>query len=293
METKGSIQQSRANASASSSPRAPSPKRRRLGLGCLGLALGIAVVYYVAQALWRTPVFENMGVAAHRGGPKYAPENTLAAFRTAISQGAEAFEFDVQMSRDGALVVIHDETVDRTTNGTGAVRDLTLAQLRSLDAGDGEIIPTFDEVLQLAKAAGLTIYPEAKSAHLYPGLEQKMVQALQTADYIDHTIVVDFEPDSLERLHALDPALRLCALYGTGAFNVDAPAGNAQFICPEAEMVLLDPAMIRRAHAEGRPVIVWFLALENPFMIRTLRFFGADGFIVNDPVSALKVLPQP
>lgn len=293
MEAKGSIQESPADASPQIPPRTQRSKKSRLGLGCIGLALGVALVYYGAQALLRTPPMTNMGVAAHRGGPRYAPENTLAAFRNAIGRGANALEFDVQMSRDGALVVIHDETVDRTTNGTGAVRDLTLAQLRSLDAGNGEIIPTFEEALQLAKAAGITIYPEAKSAHLYPGIEARMVQALQAAGYIDHTIVVDFEADSLERLHGLDPSLRLCALYGTGAFDVGAPAGNAQFICPEAEMVLLDPAMIRRAHAQGRPVIVWFLALENPFMIRALRFFGADGFIVNDPVSALQVLPQP
>ncbi len=270
-----------------------SSANRRVGLGCLGLALAALLVYYGWETMQRTSPSNSVLVFAHRGGPKYAPENTLAAFRTAISQGANGLEFDVQMSQDGALVVIHDETVDRTTNGTGAVRDLTLAQLRSFDAGNGQLIPTFEEVLQLARTSGTTILPEAKSPHLYPGLEQKMVQALEAADYVDHTIVVDFEADSLETFHRLSPNLRLCALYGTGQFDVSSPAGGAQFVCPEAEMVLLKPALIREAHSQGRKVFVWFLALENPFMIRIMRFFGADGFISNDPVAALATLAHP
>ncbi len=262
----------------------------RGALRYIAVALGLALVYYAAQALLRTPPAGSPLVFAHRGGPRHAPENTLSAFRTAIADGADGLEFDVQMSRDGALVVIHDETVDRTTNGTGAVRDLTLAELRSLDAGAGERIPTFEEVVQQAQASGVTILPEAKSAHLYPGVEGKMVAALQAAGYIDHTIVVDFERDSLERFHRLDPGLRLCALYGTGQFDVSAPAGEAGLVCPEAEMVLLDPAIIREAHLEGRQVFVWFLALENPLAIRAMRFFGADGFIANDPAAAMAAL---
>ncbi len=273
-----------------------STRRTRIRWGCLlflVLLAGITLAYYAVEAALRGPSLSPIEIIAHRGGPKYAPENTLAAFRNAIRQGVDGLEFDVQMSQDGALVVIHDETVDRTTNGTGAVRDLTLAQLRSLDAGNGEKIPTLDEVLQLAKANGMMILPEAKSAHLYPGIEAKLVQALQAAEYVDHTIVVDFEPDSLERLHNLEPGLRLCALYGTWQFDVGGPAGETQFICPEAEMVLLDPAMVREAHDSGRQVFVWFLALENPFVVRTLRYFGADGLIVNDPATAMRTLWMP
>ncbi len=261
--------------------------------GCLGFAWSIfvlIVVFYAAQAISRTPGQASPLIFAHRGGPKYASENTLAAFSNALDQGADGIEFDVQMSRDGALVVIHDETVDRTTNGTGAVRDLTLAQLESLDAGNGEHIPTFEQVVGLAKARGATILPEAKSAHLYPGLEARMLASLQAANYVDHTIVEAFERDSLDRFRRLDPDLRICALYGTWQFDVTAPAGQAQYICPEAEMVLLFPGMILEAHTDGRRVIVWFLALENPFMIRTMRYFGADGFIANDPPAALTAL---
>lgn len=267
---------------------------RRGALGCAAVMLVVGLAYYGVQAALRNaPLRAEPMIIAHRGGPRYGPENTLAAFRTAIAQGAEGLEFDVQMSRDGALVVLHDETVDRTTNGKGAVGDLTLEQLRSLDAGGGQQIPTIDEVIQLAKASGVTILPEVKSAHVYPGIEAKIVAALQAANYVDHAIVLSFEDDSLEKLDGLDPNLRLCALYGSGEFNVDTPPGGAQLVCPEAEMILLDPGIIRRAHGEGRQVLVWFLAFDNPVVIRAVRFFGADGVISNDPAAAMRALRGP
>src|SRR5512137_114803 len=109
-------------------------------------------------------------IIAHRGGPAYAPENTLAAFRHAITLGVDWLELDVHLSRDGEVVVIHDETVNRTTNGVGRVADLSLAELRALDAGagGGERVPAFTEVLTLAKEAGVGLLVELKSPHLYP-----------------------------------------------------------------------------------------------------------------------------
>lgn len=266
------------------------PATRNNSLGrplwsCLAILIAIPLIYYCVQALLRTPSLVALQVFAHRGGLAHAPENTLAAFRNAISQGADWLEFDVQMTKDGELVVIHDETVDRTTNGTGVVRDMTLQQIRSLDAGQGEKVPTFAEVLELAKTSGVRIFPETKSAHLYPGVEEKLLQALRQADYLDRTVIQSFEPASLETLHRFAPQAKLCALYGLWQFNVAQPPGDAQYVCPMAEMVLLYPAMVRQAHEEGRQVIVYFGVLENPFGISSMRFFGVDGMIVNDPLA--------
>jgi glycerophosphoryl diester phosphodiesterase len=222
---------------------------------------------------------------AHRGGPKYAPENTLTAFQNAVAQAVDWLEFDVQMTQDGVLVIIHDETVDRTTDGIGAVRDLTFAHIRTLDAGNGEKVPTFKEVVELAKANGLKILPETKSAHLYPGIEENMLQVLEEADYLDQTIIQSFEADSLDTLHRLNPNAKLCALYGLGQFSVSAPPGDAQFVCPMAEMVLLNPGIIRQAHGEGRQVFIWFGLLENPFLFKVMRFLGAEGLMSNDPIA--------
>src|SRR5438105_2353760 len=89
-------------------------------------------------------------VVGHRGAMGYCPENTMASFERALALGADWIELDVHLSRDGELIVIHDETLDRTTNGHGLVRDHTLAELKQLDAGDGQQIPTLDEVLTWA-----------------------------------------------------------------------------------------------------------------------------------------------
>ena len=241
--------------------------------GCLVILVLVPLIYYCVQALLRTPSQASLQNIAHRGGLSYEPENTLAAFRNGINQGADWLEFDVQMTKDGALVVLHDETVDRTTDGTGAVHDMTLKQIRALDAGKGEKIPTFEEVIELAKVNGVKILPETKSAHLYPGVEDKLLQTLEQANYLDQTVIQSFEADSLEKLHRLNPQAKLCALYGLWQFDVSSPPGESQYVCPMAEMVLLNPAMIRQAHQEGRQVFIWFGALENPFGLGAMRFF--------------------
>jgi len=259
--------------------------RQRAG-GCLAILVLVLLVYYSVHVLMRTPALTALQIIAHRGGSTDAPENTLAAFQNAIALGVDWLEFDVQMTKDGALVVIHDETVDRTTNGTGAVRDLTLEDIRSFDAGQGEKIPTFEEVLQLAKTSGVKILPETKSAELYPGIEEKLLQQLEQADYLDQTVIQSFNADSLERLHRLNPQANLCALYGLWKLSISSPPADAQYVCPMAEMVLLNPGIIRQAHHEGRQVFIWFGVIENPFGLSFMRFFGADGLIVNDPASA-------
>ena len=88
---------------------------------------------------------------AHRGASAYEPENTLRSFRRALDMGADLIEFDIRMSSDGHLIVIHDKKVDRTTDGTGLVREMTLGQLKKLDAGKGEKIPTLEEVIDFGK----------------------------------------------------------------------------------------------------------------------------------------------
>ena len=257
---------------------------RRKSCGCVLILLAIPLAYYLLQILLRTPPLTPPQVIAHRGGPAFAPENTIAAFENAIAQGVDWLELDVQMTQDGELVVIHDETVDRTTNGTGPVAGLTLEQIRLLDAGQGEQVPTFKEVVELAKASGVKILPETKSAHLYPGVEEKMLQVLEQTGYQDQTAVQSFEAGSLEILQGLDPDLRRCALSGLWKLSLSNPPGDSQLACPMAEMVLLNPLMVRQAHAAGRQVFVYFGMFENPFMFKAMRFFGVDGLMSDDPL---------
>ncbi len=266
-------------------------QHRRGGGGCLWAFLLLPLVYYGLYFLKRDPLPLQPEVIAHRGGPATAPENTRAAFRNAIELGVDRLELDVHMTKGGGLVVIHDETIDRTTNGTGRVADMTLADLRALDAGSGEKIPTFKEVIDLAQKAGVALLPEIKSSHLYPDIEEKVLQTLAKADYGEYTIIQSFDPQSIEKLRALNPQANLCQLYGQGVLSVSGPQpGHADRVCLMAEMVVLNPWLIKKNHQEGRQVFVWFGAIEHPLVMRFILALGADGLIVDDPAALLQIL---
>ncbi len=252
----------------------------------LGLGSAFAAAYYLAHYARRTPTRFTPRVIAHRGGPRYAPENTLAAFAHACAVGAEMLECDVHLTRDGEVVVIHDETLERTTNGAGWVMDHTLAELRTLDAGNGERIPTLAELVALARQSQVELLIELKSPHLYPGIEFKVLTELEDLGYLEHSVLQSFDWDSLRRLRQLKPSARLGALYDQGQLDVSWPPADAEFICPMAEMVLLNPGMVRTAHSEGRGVYVWFGQIEAPWVYQFLRAFGVDGIIADDPVAA-------
>lgn len=148
---------------------------------------------------------------AHRGASALYPENTLLAYRRAVEQGVDALEVDVQRTADDALVIMHDETLDRTTNGAGRVRQHRLAEVRRLDAGQGERVPTLGEVIQLARSAGVRLCVEIKGDGETEELAiaEAVVAALERADFLDRVIVTSFSPAALLRSKALQPRLAL------------------------------------------------------------------------------------
>ena len=269
-----------------------SPKRwTRRGGGCLLLLILIPLIYYGLYFVLRGQLSSDPQLIAHRGGPAYEPENTLSAFRNAIEVGADWIEMDIQRTQDGVLVVIHDETVDRTTDGTGKVEHLTLEQIRTLDAGNGEQVPTFEEVIALAREARVGLLTEAKSAYLYPGIEAEMVEALIEAGYVQETVIQSFEPGALETIQRINPDIQVCPLYGLWVLDLSDPRpSEANTLCPMAEMVILNPWMIRQARAEEREVFVWFGVIEHPVVMRFILALGADGLMVDDPVALAEVL---
>jgi len=143
-------------------------------------------------------------VIAHRGASGHAPENTLAAFKRALTLGATFIETDLQLSRDSRFVAIHDDTVNRTTNGQGKVHDLSLADLRRLDAGSwfgseftGERIPTLEEILEFSRKHDVVFYLELKPSGSWGG-EHALVGALRSSGEIARTIVISFDAGILE-----------------------------------------------------------------------------------------------
>lgn len=160
-------------------------------------------------------------IYGHRGASAYAPENTLEAFQLAMKMGADGFELDVHMSRDGHLVVIHDETVDRTTDGSGFVRDLTLQQLKALDACNGMTdyqgakIPTLEEVFDLIRDTGHIVNVEVKTDEcFYPGIEEKCLELAARMGVEHRVIYSSFNHFTLMKLRQLKPDVRLGMLFG-------------------------------------------------------------------------------
>jgi len=224
---------------------------------------------------------------AHRGGAADAPENTLVAFRGAAAAGIGTWELDVQLTTDGALVVFHDETLDRTTDGTGPLAGHSLAALQALDAGAwfgpgwaGERIPTLDAVIALARSqvdGGARLLIEIKSPHLYPGIERRLLAVLATEAYADRVLIMSFDSDSLARVRALDPTLPLCHLTGDKPRFPRHPAADAEVLGPPWQLLALNPGIIFAAHRAGRQVYTW--TVNSRLAAAWLRVCGLDGLI--------------
>jgi len=164
-------------------------------------------------------------VAAHRGGAALWPENSLLAFRQALALGVDALEFDLHMTADGEVIVLHDPTLDRTSTARGPVRDLRLAALASvrLLTRDGAVtdehVPTFAEVLDLVAPTSVELLPEIKidaKGQRYDGIEEKVLALLQARGLIARATVQAFQPGTIRRLRELEPKARTMFLVARG-----------------------------------------------------------------------------
>lgn len=227
---------------------------------------------------------------AHRGSSGAAPENTLAAFELAVRQGAQGVELDVQRSADGTLVVIHDETVDRTTSGSGRVVDLTADRLQTLG------IPTLAEVLDLLAPTDLRVNVELKNGvEPYPGLETD-VEAVTAgsrlaADAPERVLYSSFNHRSLARLAALGSRVPRGVLHVEAMVRPweYAASFGAQALHPMALTVLAEE--VARAHEAGMAVHAW--TVDDPAAVRQLAAAGVDAVITNVPDQALAALTAP
>ena len=164
-----------------------------------------------------------MLIFGHRGARGYAPENTMASFQTALDMGVDGIELDVQMTKDGRVIVCHDHSIDRTSNGTGWIIEHTRDELRELDFGSwfstkftGEKIPTLREVLQWAASTRLIVNIEIKNGPvIYENIEEKVCALIRECRMADRVIVSSFYHPSLVRMKQLDPMLKTGLLYAS------------------------------------------------------------------------------
>lgn len=226
-------------------------------------------------------------VIAHRGASGHAPENTLAAFRRAAALGAQFIETDVHLTRDAHLVLIHDHTLERTTNGRGEIRLHTLAELRALDAGAwfgaafaGERIPTLEEALEFGRQADVLFYLELKADAIW-GAEHALANALRRSGEAARTVVLSFLDHSLAAMNRLEPACLTGYLFdrwSDDAIDRALHAGARQ-LAPREESVT--PERVERAHHAGLPVVAW--TVNEPARMRALVAAGVDGIMTDFP----------
>jgi glycerophosphoryl diester phosphodiesterase len=210
----------------------------------------------------------------HRGAASLAPENTLASFRKAWENGAEMVELDVQRTKDGHLVVIHDDSVDRTTDGKGIVKDMTLGELKALDAGSwfsyefrGEKIPTLEEVLDWSRGK-IRIDMEIKNSKQYPGIEKQITELIEKKGMEKEVIVTSFDPDCIKKMEKLSNEI------GSGVLLAPAPLLGAPI-------------------GAGLGLAVGILSCVNPLITAGLTALGGlAGLLISRDMSANYVIGE-
>jgi glycerophosphoryl diester phosphodiesterase len=235
-------------------------------------------------------------VFAHRGASAHAPENTLAAFKLAAEQGADAIEFDVKLTADGQVIAHHDPTLDRTTTGKGRIGDYSLAELKKLDAGTwfgeayrGEPIPTLGEIFETVGGKLFMNIELTNYATPFDKLVDKVAELVKRHQMEERVLYSSFFPHNLMRAGALTPSLP------RGQLALPGPTGWWQrrwgnLLTIQAEHPFggdVSAASVTRAHARGRRVYVW--TVNDPNEMLRLQTLGVDGIFTDDPKLALSV----
>lgn len=236
-------------------------------------------------------------VLGHRGASFYAPENTIPAFELALEQGADGIELDVHLSKDGELIVIHDERVDRTTNGKGFIKDLTLEELKSLDASydkaeyAGAVIPTLAEVYSLFRENDKIVNVEIKTDIFdYPGICEKLLELEKSAGMQGRVIYSSFNHYTVREMKALAPEEKIGLLYMSGLYAPweYAKTVGAECLHPYFLSVSRNPRMVEECTKLGIETNLWTVN-ESVWMER-FKKLGVTSLITDKPDLARTII---
>jgi glycerophosphoryl diester phosphodiesterase len=229
---------------------------------------------------------EDMGreplVIAHRGASGHRPENTLPAYALAVAQRADMIEIDLHRTRDGAVVITHDEAL-AGIGGRGEIAEATLSEVQALDAGDGERVPTLEEVLDgFAGEIAFNLELKRATGREYEGLEQASLEAVIRRGLLPRMLFSSFFDPVLARLRGLSPEARIALLVSPKFPDravERALALGAEAVNPEDSIVT--PELIREAHAAGLAVYVYTVDAETE--LKRFLELGVDGIFTNFP----------
>ena len=231
-------------------------------------------------------------VTGHRGAAGHAPENTLASIRKALEMGADRIEIDVQQSKDGVVVIMHDKTLKRTTNGKGYVRNKTFAELSALVAPaefaasfPNEKIPTLEEALILINGKAKFVIEIKDGNAYYPDIEQHIVDLIHQYKAEKWCIVHSFNDAALKKVHELDANIPLHKLFVAGLGRDLAKWDYVQEFSVNEHFAT--KKMIEKVHKLGKKINVW--TVNDKAKMETLVKMGIDGIISNFPDIALQI----
>ncbi len=271
-----------------------------------------AMLNKVFKGLGDNVNMKSFAVIAHRGASGYAPEHTLVAYKIAMDLEADYIEFDLQQTKDGVLICLHDETLDRTTNveeifpnkNSYRVADFTVDEIKQLDAGSyfyalnpnlsknefiGLKIPTIDEAIEYVEDYGkgkFKYYIETKSPEVYPGMEEKLIERLRYYDVLDKVIIQSFSRDSLMKVRQLDRHIRIVQLYSSDDYTKEKLIGSLSRITNYADGIgpeknLVDRNLIEEAQKNNLVVHPW--TVNDKSEMERLLDLGVDGMFTNYP----------
>ncbi|RFU69005.1 glycerophosphodiester phosphodiesterase [Peribacillus saganii] len=251
---------------------------------------------------------------SHRGASGHAPEHTLLAYELGEKMKGDYIEVDLQMTKDGELIAMHDETLDRTTNGTGLVKDYTLAEVKQLDAGSwfnekypelakeeyvGLQVPTLEEVIETF-GKGNRYYIETKSPEVYPGMEEKLLEVLKKYGLSGKkaasgkVLIQSFSSDSLKIVHELDPQIPLVQLlwydHAAGITDAELNSYKEYSIGVGMNFDMLDKAYVQKVRQHGLEIHPYTVN-EKDDMHRLIDW-GVTGLFTNFPDRLQEVLKE-
>lgn len=238
---------------------------------------------------------ERPKIWAHRGASGYCPENTMPAFEKAVEMGADGIELDIQLTRDAEIVVLHDEWIDRTSDGKGWLKDFSLEELRRYNfnrthPAEGKVgIPTMQEVFELIRPTDLVINIELKTGVVfYEGLEEKILALTKKMGMEDRVVYSSFNHYTIQKIRMMDPKAQTGFLYSDGA--IDMPQYAKRYGVSALHPALYNlqyPKFMEQCRQNGLKVHVW--TVNEPEHIKLCCQYGVDAIITNYPDRAMEI----
>ncbi|MEE9525894.1 MAG: glycerophosphodiester phosphodiesterase family protein [Candidatus Woesearchaeota archaeon] len=218
-------------------------------------------------------------IIGHRGAPKHAPENTIGSIKKAIELGADMIEIDTRLTKDKKIVIMHDHTVNRTTNGKGNVNNLTLKEIKKLKTKNNESVPTLQEVVSLLKKKKIEINIHIKDNEA----TDRVVNLIKKNNFQRKTMISSFDEDTLERVKKLSPAIRTAYAFAQPKLKCISIGKKLDVYAIHPMYNILTERMVLRAHKNGFKVNVWTIRSKLHAM-KAKFLYRVDGLITDDPL---------